>query len=149
VDLLLRAEWAGNVRELRATMARALDAMDGDEIVRPEHLDSPSIRAVRETWKSHSVPFTDVVSQEEIRRIHEALTRSAGVVSRAAEFLGLNPSALARRIKKYRLQHLALQPRGRPAGDKSGGIEATGSDDANGHRLSPQSGRAKRTTPSA
>jgi transcriptional regulator with GAF, ATPase, and Fis domain len=144
-DLLRRAVWPGNVRELRGAILRASDVVGKDGVVRAEHLDSPSLREVRESWSLSGNVSSNVAADEEVRRIHEALVRAGGIIMRAADMLGLKETTLRRRIKRYRLDHLTLGSPGRPAG-RSG---ANGSANAPRDRRAPtHTGRAKRATPS-
>ncbi|WP_395702390.1 sigma-54-dependent transcriptional regulator [Aquabacterium sp.] len=94
-ELLLAHPWPGNVRELKNVMARAaLLAADG--LVQPQHLGLgaaalPSPAAARNL---------DEPSREAVLA---ALAEARGVVSRAAQALGLSRQALYRRMERYGL----------------------------------------------
>jgi len=93
---LLRYEWPGNVRELRNAMERAVVLMDGrvlDASALPRKVaDAPA------TGPGLGDDFTlDDVEREHIRRV---LLR-AGSLDDAARILGIDPSTLWRKRKRY------------------------------------------------
>ncbi|HMH67773.1 MAG TPA: sigma-54 dependent transcriptional regulator [Pinirhizobacter sp.] len=91
-DALLAHDWPGNVRELKNAIERArLLASDGVVAVRDLNLPAASPSAMRNL---------DEPSRE---AVETALASSGGVVSRAAQTLGLSRQALYRRIERYGL----------------------------------------------
>ena len=91
-DALLAHDWPGNVRELKNAIERArLLANDGVVAVRDLNLPAASPSAMRNL---------DEPSRE---AVETALASSGGVVSRAAQSLGLSRQALYRRIERYGL----------------------------------------------
>lgn len=108
MDLLLQSQWHGNVRELRNCILSALDQTTSPVIER-RHLDSRSLRDLRE--QPGRSEMRDAIDAVEVRRIHDAMARSGGVITRAANHLGITEAALRRRIKRHHLGHLVLQRR--------------------------------------
>ncbi len=108
MDILMECPWDGNIRELKSCLGRAVDSCPSG-IIDPQHLESPSLQTTR-----HPVAVVDTrdVREEmegvEIRRIHEAMRKTGGIITRSAELLGLTEAALRRRIKRYHLEHLVL-----------------------------------------
>lgn len=93
-EALLAYPWPGNVRELKNAIERAaLLARDGR--VRPEDLGLP-VHALA----AHANRNLDEPSREAVLA---ALARADGVVSRAAQSLGLSRQALYRRMERYGL----------------------------------------------
>ena len=93
-EALLAYPWPGNVRELKNVIARAqLLAQDG--VVGPELLNLQV-----ETLHAPATRNLDEPSREAVAA---ALLRANGVVSRAAQALGLSRQALYRRIERYGL----------------------------------------------
>ncbi|MDQ7997080.1 MAG: sigma-54 dependent transcriptional regulator [Luteibacter sp.] len=91
-EALLAHTWPGNVRELKNAIARAaLLAPDGR--IEPVHLNlpPPSANATRNL---------DEPSRESVEA---ALASAGGVISRAANSLGLSRQALYRRMERYGL----------------------------------------------
>jgi DNA-binding NtrC family response regulator len=82
--------WPGNVRELKNTIDRAKLLCGGGEIG-VEHLGLPA--CVGAASRNLDEPSREAVE--------DALTKSAGVISRAARVLGLSRQALYRRMQRY------------------------------------------------
>jgi DNA-binding NtrC family response regulator len=91
-DALLSYPWPGNVRELKNAIERAaLLASDGR--ISPEQLNLPQVAPT-------VVRNLDEPSRESVEA---ALEKAGGVVSRAAQALGLSRQALYRRMERYGL----------------------------------------------
>ncbi|HET8942255.1 MAG TPA: sigma 54-interacting transcriptional regulator, partial [Rudaea sp.] len=89
-DALLAHGWPGNVRELKNAIDRA-KLLAGDNAITAAHLNLPTV----ETTMNRSL---DEPSREAVER---ALANNAGVISRAAQSLGLSRQALYRRMERY------------------------------------------------
>jgi DNA-binding NtrC family response regulator len=93
---LLGHPWPGNVRELDHSIERAVLMTQSDKV-----------RAVDLGLNPGREPTSrlDEMSLEEVERIliQKALARFEGIVSRAADALGLSRSALYRRLQRYGL----------------------------------------------
>jgi DNA-binding NtrC family response regulator len=99
-ELLLRYDYPGNVRELENIVERAVVLTRDDAIGRS---DLPlSTRTLEET-ESAEKSMPAAVKGVERRMIREALVRSGGVQTRAAEMLGISERALRYKLKKYGL----------------------------------------------
>lgn len=92
----LRAhDWPGNIRELSHTVERAMILSESDTLEAGDF-------AIKQASGSSS-PSTLNLEQNERRLISEALKRSEGNISHAAEALGITRAALYRRIEKFDL----------------------------------------------
>jgi len=103
--LLLAHSWPGNVRELENTIERGMVLTDGPRLT---HVDLPA--HIREP-----VPFEDTVLPDdelsvkkhgaalEKRLIRQALERTGGNKTRAAELLELSSRALLYKVREYGL----------------------------------------------
>jgi len=89
---LLAHRWPGNVRELKNVITRAT-LLAGDGAITPELLALP-------VASGHGARNLDEPSLEAVQA---ALAASDGVVSRAAQQLGLSRQALYRRMERYGL----------------------------------------------
>jgi transcriptional regulator with GAF, ATPase, and Fis domain/tetratricopeptide (TPR) repeat protein len=139
LDLLLRCSWEGNVRELRSCLAGAV-AVAPAGLVEPRHLESPSLRRM-EAHPSGDVPL-DPVSAAELRVVREAMIRSGGIIVRAARLLGCSDTRLRRKLVRYRLKHLILQPKPR-----AGSPDAPPGSAGNGRHAGAATPRRPRTSP--
>jgi len=115
-DLLLAHSWPGNVRELQNAIERALILAQG-ELIAAEHLGlvlRPRDEAGPATAPAVAAPAvaapptetatsTLTVAEQEKRLIAEALRRTGGNKARAAAALGLSPTQLLRRIRRFGL----------------------------------------------
>jgi transcriptional regulator with PAS, ATPase and Fis domain len=116
LDALERYAWPGNVRELRNAVASAA-LLAGAGPINVGHLPAaitdPPAAPAAPAAPLPSRALRDVLADEERRRIVDALQRSAGNQSRAAELLGMPRRTLVKRLHAYGI------PRGRiiPAAD--------------------------------
>jgi two-component system response regulator AtoC len=114
--LLLDYSWPGNVRELKNVVERAV-LLNGQEVLRPEDLSVDRRHGERRQVEGKPVVLLqeggDIVvrmpsqgfdlEQLEHRVMQEALGKTGGNLSRAAQLIGLSRDTLRYRIKKYGL----------------------------------------------
>ncbi|MDN5924682.1 MAG: sigma-54 dependent transcriptional regulator, partial [Xanthomonadales bacterium] len=89
-EALLAHDWPGNVRELKNAIERAR-LLCGEGEIEVSHLNLPSVAAAGS--RNLDEPSRETVEQ--------ALARAGGVVTRAAQSLGLSRQALYRRMQRY------------------------------------------------
>jgi two-component system response regulator AtoC len=120
--LLAAYAWPGNVRELRNVVERAV-ILSGEDHIRAEHLP-PSVRRgpdARSSAASPAAPLAATLSPEatpadldasrfradtkarDRERIREALERTSGNQTRAAELLGISRRTLVSRLRELEL----------------------------------------------
>lgn len=100
--LLMDAPWPGNVRQLEASIERAVLLCEGDEI-RVDDLPPD----IRRPSSSLTVPFQlppGGISLEQLEQslIEQAMAESGGVIAKAARLLGLSYKTLQYRLEKLR-----------------------------------------------
>ncbi|MEE8077315.1 MAG: sigma-54 dependent transcriptional regulator [Candidatus Binatia bacterium] len=101
-EALLRYDYPGNIRELENIIERASVITRNDVIGRA---DLPiSIQEPEAENNSNNTDLSVVVERLERRLIKEALARSGGVQTRAAEYLGITERNLRYKLKKYGFQ---------------------------------------------
>ncbi|MBI4523026.1 MAG: sigma-54-dependent Fis family transcriptional regulator [Deltaproteobacteria bacterium] len=100
-DALLRYDYPGNVRELENLIERAV-VLTRDEVI--GRGDLPMIVQEPETEEAGEASLPAAVEGIERRMIRDAMTRAAGVQTRAAELLGISERALRYKLKKYAFQ---------------------------------------------
>jgi two-component system NtrC family response regulator len=102
VEVLSRYAWPGNVRELRNVIER-LVILESEPVILPRHLPpellagSPSIRRGLLELPADGVRLVEV----ERELVIQAMERTAGNQTKAAELLGIERDALRRRLIKY------------------------------------------------
>lgn len=90
--ILLNHDWPGNLRELRNVCREIALALDGEELVRVEHL--PDYLRVRRTHDP------DVLARSALRRrVESVLVETRGNKSEAARRLGLPRTTLNRLLR--------------------------------------------------
>ncbi len=92
-EALAAHDWPGNVRELKNAIERAR-LLAGDASITAEHLNLPQ-RTTGTATRNLDEPSKDSVEK--------ALTTHDGIVSHAAQALGLSRQALYRRMQRYGL----------------------------------------------
>jgi two-component system NtrC family response regulator len=106
-DILLRYDYPGNVRELENIIERAV-VLTRDDVIGsgdlPLTVQEPT--AVDEQGSN----LTATVEAVERRMIRDALARSEGVQTRAAELLGISERALRYKLVKYGFREEATGP---------------------------------------
>jgi len=98
LQVLMRYEWKGNVRELSNVLERALILCTGDRLT-VENLP----RDVASRAPAMPTPLKDAVSEFERRHIAWVLELAGGNRERAARLLGLSPATLYRRLDRLGL----------------------------------------------
>ena len=103
LDLLVRYDWPGNIRELENCIERAVIMARGD-IIAPADLP-PSIQALSLEKQDSGISFPAGISLEEVEKalILKTLEDTGGNRSRAAEILGINRRTLQLKLKEYDL----------------------------------------------
>src|SRR3990172_3505070 len=106
-DILLRYDYPGNVRELENIIERAV-VLTRDDVIGsgdlPLTVEETGAEDDRET------SLTVAVEAVERRMIKDALARSEGVQTRAAELLGISERALRYKLIKYGFREEATRP---------------------------------------
>ncbi len=107
LNLLMKHDFPGNVRELENAIERAVIFAEGEIITRadlPIFLEIKSEKEMAPTSDDSSKSLTDRVRELEISEIKKALEKSGGVKSRAARMLGITERMLAYKIKTYGIE---------------------------------------------
>jgi DNA-binding NtrC family response regulator len=111
IEALVAYHWPGNVRELENTIERLVALAPRGRIL-PEHLppgvvEEAKLERLRADVLAGRMDLERAVESFERDVIGEALARSHGVQTRAAELLGIS-----RRILKYKMDRYEIASRG-------------------------------------
>lgn len=100
MDLLMRYNWPGNVRQLENIIERAFALGQGDTILVG---DLPS--DIRDTYKQAGAELPDSLNLAENEKmlIMRALRKTKGNKAEAAQLLGINITTVYRKIEKYQI----------------------------------------------
>jgi Nif-specific regulatory protein len=104
IDLLMQYHWPGNVRELQNCIERAVLICEG-EAIKAHHLP-PTLQTAESSNTQSRLSLTQAVEAVEREMIIEALKKTNGNRSRAAEDLGIT-----QRIINYKIEKYAIAPR--------------------------------------
>ncbi len=122
MQLLERYAWPGNVRELEHTIERAV-ALERTEQIQPERLPeqitnySPARVADALDLPEDGINLTAHLDQLEKTYLLEALQRTGGNQTRAAELLQLSVRSLRHLLDKHSIRNLTAQIRSDAAGE--------------------------------
>ncbi len=100
LERLRRFSWPGNLRQLRAVLARAVMVADG-ETLRISHLPAEIVGAPPRS-RAPSGEFIPLAELER-RHIEEALALTGGHLGQAARLLGIHRNTLRRKLEAYQL----------------------------------------------
>ena len=103
IDMLMQYHWPGNVRELQNCMERAILICEG-EAIKAHHL--PPTLQTAESSNTQTKFFDQAVEAVEKELIIEALKKTNGNRTRAAEELGIT-----QRIINYKIDKYGIEPR--------------------------------------
>jgi two-component system response regulator HydG len=103
LDLLVRYDWPGNIRELENVVERAV-ILSRDEVLVPADLP-PQIRMLSPEEGKDPFAIPAGMSLEEMERamIVKTLDETGGNRTRASEILGINRRTLQNKLKQYGL----------------------------------------------
>jgi transcriptional regulator with PAS, ATPase and Fis domain len=100
METLMRYSWPGNVRELKSAFEYAFVTCQ-DAMIQPAHFPSTILQAGK---RQRSVKPMNINMQEiEKRELIEALKKSRGNKSKAAEFLGVSRVTVWNRMKRFKV----------------------------------------------
>ena len=118
-EVFLRYNWPGNVRELRNVIERALILEDGDQITTEylpgsllaTPLDRSSLARIDEASTRFILPSEGIsLDEAELSFVRQAIQRSGGNQTRAAELLGISRDQLRYRLKKLEEAQATSEP---------------------------------------
>lgn len=107
MDMLMAADWQGNVRELRNTVERLMILFEGEEVGQREVADvltGAGRHGVADIETDSSRNLREIVEDYEARLLARELESANGIVSRVAERLNTDRANLYRKLKRYGLK---------------------------------------------
>lgn len=102
LNMLMVHRWPGNIRELENVIERSC-IMAKDNVIHSYDLP-PTLQTADSTNSSMEGGMMVVVEQLEKQLIRDALTTTAGNVTKAAELLHITERMLGTRVKKYQIE---------------------------------------------
>jgi len=120
MDVLVKYEYPGNVRELENLVHRAV-VLARDRTLTTADLPIRVARMKADGHVEAATTFVERVAEFERALIVEALDRAGGVQTRAARSLGMSERHLRYKLRKYK-----LSPGGDETGNEEEGEDPTG-----------------------
>jgi two-component system NtrC family response regulator len=105
-DLLMNYNYPGNIRELETIIERAVVLCRGDTITKqdlPLNLQESEVEESLERARKSGRNLPETLEEIERHRIAQALQKSGGVQTKAAEELGISERVLRYKMKKYKI----------------------------------------------
>lgn len=104
MELLQQYPWPGNIREMENVLERAVNLMDDELCILPEHLP-PHLRKRHKPRDSEdsAKDLTEARYEAEKQAIIKALEAAGGNRTKAAKMLGVHRSGLYQKLQKYNL----------------------------------------------
>ena len=102
IDLLMQYHWPGNVRELENCLERSVLICEG-EAIKAHHLP-PTLQTAESSNTQTKLSFDQAVGAVEKELIIEALKKTNGNRSKAAEELGITQRIINYKIDKYGIE---------------------------------------------
>lgn len=105
LDYLLHYDWPGNVRELENVLERAINLMDEETLILPEHLP-PVVKKQQKMKESpeSAKNLAGIRFDAEKQALTKALESAGGNKSKAAKLLGIHRSGFYQKLKKYHIE---------------------------------------------
>jgi len=102
IDLLMKYNWPGNIRELENVVERSLILSEGD-LIRKEDLPDKIFEKGKET----KITEVENLTLEELEKeyIFRVLERTGWNKAKAAKILGIDPSTLYRKLQRYKREN--------------------------------------------
>lgn len=104
MEFFMNYDWPGNIRELENILERAVNIIDDETVILPEHLPPIFKKYKHQDEKDNLADLTEVVHEAEKQAIYNALAAANGNKSQAAKLLGINRSGFYQRLRKYNIQ---------------------------------------------
>jgi DNA-binding NtrC family response regulator len=94
--------WPGNLRELKNVMKRAV-LFSGTDMIEQDVLE-PLIFAANNLSESNFICLKDEIRELEKKKIAEAMLRTVGVKTKAAELLQISYKSFCEKLKEYKIE---------------------------------------------
>ncbi len=103
MEVIVNYHWPGNVRELKSAFEYAFVTCD-QPLIQPEHLP-PDVLSGKNAHSVHKTGSQRAMSRDEKKKqeLIDALRKTGGNRSRAAEILGVSRVTVWNRIKRYNI----------------------------------------------
>lgn len=104
MQIIMNYSWPGNVRELENVLERAVNFIDGENAILPEHLP-PILRNEKkiDNFIYQNKELATILDDVEKKAIVNALQVAEGNKTKAAKILGIHRSGFYQKLQKYNI----------------------------------------------
>lgn len=103
-EIFYRHPWPGNVRELENVLEHAFNFLEiGEELICRQHLP-PTLQGMGRGIDTVDLNLKEAVAEAEKMAIQRALAAAGGNKQEAARLLGIHPSGLYQKLKRYDIE---------------------------------------------
>ncbi len=106
IECLSNYEWPGNIRELENVIERAINLLDSELIIKPEHLPERLRKNKFKVYVKKNKYLKDIVEDVEKEVIIECLNRTEWNKNKTAKMLGISRAGLYKKIEDYKLSNV-------------------------------------------
>ena len=103
LQYLKKYDWPGNIRELENIIERAINLLDSDLIIKPQHLPERLTKNTQKGYLKDDRPLKNIVEDIEKEIIMDCLKKTEGNKNKAAKLLGLSRTGLYKKIDRYEI----------------------------------------------
>lgn len=104
-EYLMAYDWPGNVRELENVIERAINLLDSDLYIKPEHLPS-RLTKNNNKFKIGQGYLKEIIEDVEKQVIEECLEECGWNKNKASKILGISRAGLYNKIRQYDLENV-------------------------------------------
>lgn len=97
-------DWPGNIRELENVIERAVNLLDSDLIIKPEHLPEKITKKRSKKYVCEEKSLKNIIEEIEKEIIFECLEKNNWNKNKVAKILGISRIGLYKKIERYNLQ---------------------------------------------
>lgn len=109
LECLVNYDWPGNIRELENAVERAINLLDSDIVIKPEHLPSRLTENKYKTYVGGNKYLNDIIKEVEKEVILDCLNKTEWNKNKTAKLLGISRAGLYKKIEEYALESMTKQ----------------------------------------
>lgn len=106
IECLVNYNWPGNIRELENVIERAINILDSDLIIQPEHLPERLRKNKFKSYIKENKYLKEIIESIEKDVILECLNKTKWNKNKTAKSLGISRAGLYKKIEEYKLSNV-------------------------------------------
>ncbi|NMM62897.1 sigma 54-interacting transcriptional regulator [Clostridium sp. P21] len=106
IECLANYNWPGNIRELENVIERAINLLDSDLVIQPEHLPERLRKNKFKSYIKENKYLKDIIESVEKDVILECLNKTKWNKNKTSQLLGISRAGLYKKIEEYKLSNV-------------------------------------------